>query len=257
MTQPLNQQNGGLGNSSTWVIGQLLMVNIALARVWVVGIRCLWTVERPLWRALVWAYGLLFLLFALTTGAKTYYLAAGYVYLLAAGTVSLEGWCAAHRARSWLVLTATALTTALILPVVMPILPARDISGLLAINAPLAEEVGWPEMVNIVGTVWFSRPSAQRANAVILTFDYSQAGAINELGAPLGLPIAVSAHNTEWFWGPGNPNASTLVVWYPGNVDMTSDEAMADLSHYFLHVRAAATTSNSAGLHNQDWGGHI
>jgi hypothetical protein len=257
MTQALNQQNGGLGNISTWVIGQLLMVNIALAWVWVVGIRFLWRSDRPLWRALVWAYGLLFVLFALTTGAKSYYLAAGYVYLLAAGAVRLQGWWAAHRVRSWLVAVATALTTALILPVVLPILPASDIAGLLAINAPLGEEVGWPEMVNTVGTVWFSLPPAQRANAVILTFDYSQAGAINELGPPLGLPTAVSAHNTEWFWGPGNPNASTVVAWYPGNVDMTSDEAVADLSQYFLHVRVAGTISNSAGLHNQDWGGHV
>jgi Dolichyl-phosphate-mannose-protein mannosyltransferase len=257
MTQALNQENGGLGNISTWVIGQLLMVNIALAWVWIVGIRFLWRSERPLWRALMWAYGLLFVLFALTTGAKTYYLAAAYVYLLAAGCVRLEGWWAAHRARSRLVLTATALTTALILPVVLPILPASDISGLLAINAPLGEEVGWPDMVRTVATVWFSLPAAQRANAVILTFDYSQAGAINELGPPLGLPTAVSAHNTEWFWGPGNPNATTVVAWYPGPVDLTSEEAVADLSQYFLHVRAAAATSNSAGLHNQDWGGHV
>jgi hypothetical protein len=205
----------------------------------------------------VWAYGLLFVLFALTTGAKSYYLAAGYVYLLAAGAVSLQGWWAAHRVRSWFVTVATALTTALILPVVLPILPATDIAGILAINAPLGEEVGWPEMVNTVGTVWFSLPPAQRAHAVILTFDYSQAGAINELGPPLGLPTAVSAHNTEWFWGPGNPNASTVVAWYPGNADRTSEQAVADLSQYFLHVRVAATISNSAGLHNQDWGGHV
>src|ERR1019366_835208 len=165
-------ENGGVGNISTWVIGQLLMVNIALAWVWIVGIRFLWRSERPLWRALLWAYGLLFVLFALTTGAKTYYLAAAYVYLLAAGAVRLEGWWAAHRARSWLLAVATALTTALILP----ILPASDISGLLAINAPLGEEVGWPDMVDTVATVWFSLPAAQRARAVILTFDYSQAG---------------------------------------------------------------------------------
>jgi hypothetical protein len=256
MTQALNQENGGLGNISTWVVGQLLMVNIALAWVWIVGIRFLWRSDRSLWRALVWAYGLLFVFFALTTGAKSYYLAAAYVYLLAAGAVRLEGWWAVHRVRSGLVLVATALTTALILPVVLPILPASALSGSQA-TSPLGEEVGWPDMVDTVAGVWFSLPAAQRANAVILTFDYSQAGAINELGPGLGLPTAVSAHNTEWFWGPGNPNATTVVAWYPGSVDMTSDEAVADLSQYFLHVRVAATISNSAGIHNQDWGGHV
>ena len=48
-----------------------------------------------------------------------------------------------------------------------------------------------------------------------------------------------------------------MVAWYPGNVDLTSDEAVADLSQYFPHLRVAATTSNSVGLHNQDWGGHV
>jgi hypothetical protein len=198
----------------------------------------------------------LFVLFALTTGAKIYYLAAAYVYLLAAGAVRVEAWWATHRVRSGLVLAATALTTALILPVVLPIQPASTLSANQA-TSPLGEEVGWPDMVDTVATAWFSLPATQRANAVILTFDYSQAGAINELGPGLGLPTAVSAHNTEWFWGPGNPNATTVVAWYPGSVDMTSDEAVADLSQYFLHVRVAATLSNSAGIHNQDWGGHV
>ena len=53
------------------------------------------------------------------------------------------------------------------------------------------------------------------------------------------------------------PAVPETVAEYPGSVDMTSDEAVADLSQYFLHVRVAATISNSAGIHNQDWGGHV
>ena len=120
MTAALNQKNGGSTNISTWVIGELLRVNISLAWVWIVGIRFLWRSEHPLWRAVVWAYGLLFVLFVLKTGAKSSYLAAGYVYLLASGAVRVQGWWASHRAGSWLVAVATALTTALILPVALP-----------------------------------------------------------------------------------------------------------------------------------------
>ena len=76
MTHALNQENGGLANIATWVIGQLGLVTLALVWVWVAGLRFLWRSGRPLWRALAWAYGLLFVLFALTTGAKTYYLGA-------------------------------------------------------------------------------------------------------------------------------------------------------------------------------------
>ena len=99
MTHALNQEHGGLGNIGTFVIGQLGLVTLALAWVWVVGLRFLWRSGPPLWRALAWAYGLLFVLFALTAGAKTYYLAAAYVYLLAAGAVAIDGWLQARPGR--------------------------------------------------------------------------------------------------------------------------------------------------------------
>jgi hypothetical protein len=191
---------------------------------------------ETLHRFLVDAFKIDFVLFALPNGAKSFYLTAAYVCLLAAGCVRLEGRWAAYRVRPWVVLRATAVSTTLILPVVLPILPARHISGLFAINAPLGEEVGWPDMVRTVATVWFFLPAAQRANAVSLTFNYSQAGVVNELGQSQTAP-AVSVHNTEWFWGPGNPTATTVVAWYLGPVDMTSDEAVAALSQ-ILPARA-------------------
>jgi hypothetical protein len=42
----------------------------ALALVWVAGLGFLWRSRRPLWPALAWAYGLRFIFFALSTGAK-------------------------------------------------------------------------------------------------------------------------------------------------------------------------------------------
>src|SRR6266511_3648805 len=87
MTRQLNRNNGGLLNIGVWVIGQLFLVSLALVWVWVAGLRLLWRSGRPMWRALAWAYGLLFVLYALTTGAKIYYLTGAYVYLLAAGAV--------------------------------------------------------------------------------------------------------------------------------------------------------------------------
>ena len=96
MTHALNQENGGAVNIVTWVFGQLGVVTLALAWVWVAGLRFLWRSGRPLWKGLAWAYGLLFVLFALTTGAKTYYLGGAYVYLLAAGAVAIDGWLAAR-----------------------------------------------------------------------------------------------------------------------------------------------------------------
>ena len=41
MTQALHRENGGLANIGTWVAGQLAVVTLALARVWVAGLRFL------------------------------------------------------------------------------------------------------------------------------------------------------------------------------------------------------------------------
>ena len=254
MTRALNQENGGLGNISTWVIGQLLMASLVLVWVWVAGLRFLWCSQRPLWRALAWAYGLLFVLFALTTGAKIYYLTGAYIYLLAAGAVAIDGWLAARPGRLRNLLLATALTTAVALPIVLPVLPPADI-GTSKVNPELAESIGWPQLVSAVRTVWTSLPPRQRASAVIFTSNYGEASAINELGRGTGLPEAVSGHNTYWWSGPGNPHATTVVAVMPGPVDGTGDGAY--LRQLFTSVRAMATLPNPYGIHNQEWGGHV
>jgi hypothetical protein len=92
--------SGTSGRIATFVIGQVGLVTLAMAWVWVAGLRFLWRSGRPLWRGMAWAYGLLLVLFTLTAGAKTYYLAAAYVYLLAAGAWPSTGGCKRGQAGS-------------------------------------------------------------------------------------------------------------------------------------------------------------
>jgi hypothetical protein len=119
----------------------------------------------------------------------------------------------------------------------------------------LAETIGWPELVDTVGTIWRSLPPDQRSRAVIFTADYSEAGAINELGRGTGLPIAVSGQNTVWWWGPGNPDATTVVAVAP-SPEVVGDYA-AYLRRYFDQVREAATLTNPYGVRNIEAGGHV
>jgi len=250
MTRALAQENGGPGNIANWVIGQLLMTALPMVVVWAPGLRFLWRSDRPPWRALAWAYAILFVFFALTTGGKIYYLAGAYVYLLGAGAVAVDAWLAARKGRLRGLLAATAVATALAVPLVLPVLPAGDIGWTQKVNPVLAESVGWPQLVSTVRTVWFSMPASQRANAVIFTSNYGEASAINVLGQGTGLPQAVSGHNTYWWWGPGNPDATTVVA-------VTEGSRAAYLGQFFTSVRTVATLSNPYGLHNQEWHGHV
>jgi 4-amino-4-deoxy-L-arabinose transferase-like glycosyltransferase len=256
MTQALNSENGGLGNIANWIVGQLIMTALALVWVWLGGLRFLWRSERPLWRALAWAYGLLFVMFALTTGGKIYYLAGAYIYLLAAGAVAIDRWLAARPGRLRRVLLSTVVSAAVALPIVLPVLPAADIGWIYKVNQTPAESIGWPQLVSTVRAVWTSLPPEQRASAVIVTSNYGEAGAIDELGRGSGLPEAVSGHNTYWWWGPGNPQATTVVAVLTGPAE-GSGGGIASLRQFFTSVQAVATLSNPNGLHNQESGGHV
>jgi hypothetical protein len=122
-------------------------------------------------------------------------------------------------------------------------------------NPNTLETIGWPQLVRTVDAAWTSLPPGERASAVIFTDDYGEAGAISELGRGTGLPTAVSGQNSEWWWGPGNPHATTIVAVAPGAADVTGFGAY--LGQFFTHVRVAATLSNPYGLHNQESGGHV
>jgi hypothetical protein len=255
MTEALYRENGGLAQVGPWVLQQLGIAAVTLPGVSVIGLWCLSRSGRPLWRALAWAYGLLFVLFAVTAGLKNYYLGAAYVYLLAAGAVAIDGWLRARPGRLRNLLLVTAVLTAVTLPLELPVLPPADI-GPYKVNPTPLETIGWPQLVRTVDAVWTSLPPSQRARTVLYASTYGLAGAINELGRGTGLPTAVSSQNSEWWWGPGNPHATTIVAVAPGPAGGGTGYGAA-LGQFFTRVRVAATLSNPYGLHNMQWGGHV
>jgi hypothetical protein len=228
-----------------------------LIPVWLIGLRSLWRSGVPLWRAMAWAYGLLIVFFAATAGAKPYYVAALYPILIAAGAVVLERrWSQADVMADQLRSLGIALTVAFLvtLPFTLPVLSAQTSATFSKVNPVPAETVGWPELVHSVASVWHALPAGQRADGVIFTANYGEAGAVNELGRADGLPTAVSGHNSEWFWGPGNPDATTVVAVFPGQVASSDTAAFVRL---FARCRVATTIHDAAGVSNQEEGGHV
>jgi hypothetical protein len=133
------------------------------------------------------------------------------------------------------------------------VLPPTGIGPKHQMEETLAETIGWPELVGSVGRVWASLPPAQQSSAVIFTADYSEAATINELGRDKGLPIAVSGHNSQWWWGPGNPDAAMVIAIAPGTVP----DYATYLSQFFTGVQEVATLTNPYGVSNIESGGHV
>jgi hypothetical protein len=233
------------------------MASPVLVGVWLVGLRFLWRSARPLWRGLAWSYGLLFVFFAATAGAKPYYLAGTYFFLVPAGAVALEQRWMAEPARLRTLYVALVVGFIVTISFTLPILPASRIGWTTQIDPVPTETVGWPELVHTVAGVWHGLPASQRAAAVIFTGNYGEAGAINELGRPEGLPEAVSGHNNVWYWGPGNRRATTVVAVVQGHPADGAQQLVDQLRHDFADVKAVATLHNGSGITNQEEGGHV
>ena len=84
----------------------------------------------------------------------------------------------------------------------LPVLPQRALNPILAIEPDQGEEVGWPGFVDAVAAGWRQIPVGERGNAVILTENYGEAGAIDQYGYLDGLPAAYSGHMSYSAWGP-------------------------------------------------------
>jgi len=207
---------------------QVLMMNPIALPLWVAGLLYLLTAResRP-YRTLGFAY-LAVLAFMLTQNAKPYYLAPAYPMLLAAGAVALER---TNRGRAFVrpaALIAIGLSGALLAPLAKPLLPvdtyvryAKTIGiapgtderkSLGRLPQYFADMQGWQELAEAVARVHRGLPAEDRGRACVFAQNYGQAGAIDLFGPQLGLPHAISGHNSYWMWGPGECDGRVLIV---------------------------------------------
>ncbi len=187
---------------------------------------------RP-YRALGWAFVTVFVILV-SQNSKAYYLAPSYTLLFAAGSVvctrALER-LASRGVRQAVAAVVTGVFVASNLamaPMAKPILP---IETFVAYQARLglgpssgenhalgrlpqffADRIGWRELAETVAGVFETLPAEDRARACIYTQNYGQAGAIDFFGPALGLPRAMSGHNSYWTWGPGDCSGDVVIV---------------------------------------------
>lgn len=199
------------------------------------------------WRAIGIA-ALVALVLVVVSGGKAYYAVGTAPIFMAAGGIVFDRWMARGHVRLKLGSFAAAalLSGAAVALLTLPVLPLTTYAetSLPTAVTDTAEQVGWPQLVATVERVVAALPPGERADAVILTSNYGEAGALELLGR--GLPPVYSGHNSFWYWGPP-PAARTVVVhvgyWTP-----------ADWSPYFLGCHTVAQIDNGLGIPNQEQG---
>ena len=179
-------------------LNQALIMNPALAPLWMTGLVWLFSRRAQSFRFLAWTTCLL-MVFMVGVQAKNYYVAPIYPVLFKAGAVALERFTL--RSRLWMrpvYASAIVLSGLLLSPLVMPVL---SVSHFLAYQRlwhgftpvrfedepakPLpqyfADEFGWEEMARETGKVYALLPNETRSSTAIFANNYGQASAIDFL----------------------------------------------------------------------------
>jgi hypothetical protein len=187
--------------------------------------------EGKRFRFLGWSYLFVLAIF-IVLGGKSYYALPIYPVLMGAGGVALEGFFAAP-ARRWMAVAFPALLVVaglVTLPFGAPILPVDTFlrySSLLpyansvkterdataALPQLYADMFGWENMATQIARVYHELPQSERAGCAILAGNYGEAGAIDHFGPGLGLPAAISGHNSYYFWGPRAYTGSCVILF--------------------------------------------
>ena len=104
-----------------------------------------------------------------------------------------------------------------------------------ALPQDYADMLGWEEQVAAVARVYHALPPEQRARAVLVAENYGEAGALDFFGPRHGLPPAVSAAGSYWFFGPGDK---------PGEVVVAVGVQRETLQRFFRSVTLAARVTH-------------
>jgi 4-amino-4-deoxy-L-arabinose transferase-like glycosyltransferase len=189
------------------------------------------------YRLLGWTFVFAYLVLTVLR-TKSYFLAPAYPILFAAGAV----WFERLHLRPWLAwirpayIALLALAGIVLAPVVMPIEPpATYARSYGTFQQVLADRFGWDSLTRTVEQVYAGLPPALRAQACVLTSNYGEAGALQLLGRPGGLPPVISVHNNYYLWGPGQCTGAVLIT-----VGYSARDVRNARTH-FGHIRLAAT----------------
>jgi hypothetical protein len=202
---------------------QLLLGGPATLFVWAAGVWLLF--REKAWRAVGWTY-VVVLVVMIAQGAKPYYLGPVYPALFAAGGVAWERW--GGKTVHALVMSLALISAAVLAPFTKGLLPEETFIRYAAalhiapesgerhaigrLPQHFADMHGWQALAEKVAEVRNALPEKDRAGVCIFGQNYGEAGAIDRFGPALGLPRAMSGHNSYWLWGPHDCDGKTWLV---------------------------------------------
>jgi len=240
----ISDEEGGENRVMFFVL-QILQLSPLLVPVWVAGLVRLWRDPAVRWaRAFAVAYPVLVAVL-LMFGGTSYYVVPLLMVAMAAGAVPVLHW--AHtRLRTAALVACLAVAGVVSAVITLPLLPAGSARMIAGLYDQQGEQIGWPEMVGTVAGAWQQIPQQDRDRAVIMVFNYGEAGAIEHYGPEHGLPKPYSAHMSFADWGPPPDSMDGPVL-----LVIVSDNRW--VTPLFDDCRQVAKIDNGYGLDNELW----
>jgi 4-amino-4-deoxy-L-arabinose transferase-like glycosyltransferase len=170
------------------------------------------------YRAIGWMFVVPLILFIFARG-RSYYMAAAYPMLFAAGSIVWERWLAGRstnvrligQATTWIALGAGAIMGA---SLTLPLAPVNSSLWRLTskVHDNFTEQIGWPELAQTIAAIYDRLPAAEKPHAAILAGNYGEAGAINLYGRAYHLPEVICGTNTYWWRGYGAAPPEVVIL---------------------------------------------
>jgi hypothetical protein len=161
--------------------------------------------------------------------SKAEYLSPAFPILFAGGAVLLED-LSNRTGRSWIreAVMALMIPGVMVIPFGLPILPVGayiSYTSALGISPSSPEDkqlselpqfyadmFGWKEQAESIFRAYQSLSEEEKSECVIYADNYGRAGAVDFFGKTLGLPHAISGHNSYWLWGPPKNSGVGVVI---------------------------------------------
>jgi Dolichyl-phosphate-mannose-protein mannosyltransferase len=247
MASALHQQNASVADYIGGLPAQFIYLGLLVIPLTIAGFIRLW--RAPELRFIAIAATVIAVYVLAWVPGKVYYADGMAPAVLAAGSLAAERWIARARRprlRRGLVIAAPLVGMAIILPAVLPIVPAGHVHDLPAASqhADLGDTLGWPQLTRTVAAQDAALVHAGQPPTSIFTGYYGEAAALDVLGSADHLPPVLSGHNAYWMWGPGRASDAVVLV-----VD-----ALGQLRPDFASCRVLMTYYAPYRVHN-DWTG--
>jgi 4-amino-4-deoxy-L-arabinose transferase-like glycosyltransferase len=214
------------------IIEQIIFTNPFIFVIWFAGlIYLLFPAGKP-YRYMFYAYMFLLLIIVLGHSSRPDRIASIYTFLIATGAVAIDKLLKPAWKKFVLPLIVVSIIAGgvLLTPVFCPVLPPHSLKNYLSaiglqidieegkkgepIPQWLADRIGWRELAADVAEVYHSLPESEKRNAVIITTNYGEAGALEYYGPEFALPAVYATHNSYHTWGPPSDTIRTYIGVY-------------------------------------------